>query len=44
MKEVQRILRHHTHSLTKPAAYFLEHPQLPPEELEPPPEKVVPVS
>ena len=39
-QEVQRILRHHTHSLQKPAAYFLEHPALPPEELEPPVEKV----
>lgn len=41
-QEVQRLLRHHTHSLQKPASYFLEHPALPPEELEPPVEKVQP--
>lgn len=35
-QEVQRLLRHHTHSLQKPATYYLEHPVLPPEELEPP--------
>jgi len=35
-QEVQRLLRHHTHSMQKPASYFLEHPSLPPEELEPP--------
>ncbi len=35
-QEVQRLLRHHTHSLQKPASYYLEHPILPPEEIEPP--------
>ena len=35
-QEVQRLQRHHTHSMQKPASYFLEHPVLPPEELEPP--------
>ena len=28
--------------MQKPASYYLEHPSLPPEELEPPIEKVVP--
>lgn len=41
-QEVQRLLRHHTHSLHKPASYFLEHPILPPEELDIPIEKIVP--
>lgn len=35
-QEVQRLQRHHTHAMQKPASYFLEHPVLPPEELEPP--------
>lgn len=34
-QEVQRLLRHHTHALHKPASYYLEHPLLPPEDLEP---------
>lgn len=40
-QEVQRLLRHHTHSLHKPSSYFLEHPSFPPEEIEIPVEKVV---
>ena len=35
-----RTLLYHSHNLTKQAAYYLEAPPLPPEDLEPPPEKV----
>jgi len=35
-----RMLLYHTHHLQKSASYFLDAPSLPPEELEPPPEKV----
>lgn len=31
---------YHSHNLTKQAAYYLEAPPLPPEDLEPPPEKI----
>ena len=41
-QEVQRLLRHHTHALHKPASYFLEHPVFPQEDVEPlPVEKIV---
>lgn len=36
-----RLLLYHTHCLQKPVSYYLDPPNLPPEELEPPPEKVV---
>ena len=36
-----RLLLHHTHCLKKPDSYYLEAPPLPPEDLEPPPEKPV---
>ena len=36
-QEAHRLLRHHTHIHQKAASYFLEHPILPPEEVEPPP-------
>jgi len=34
-----RLLLYHTHTLKRPSSYFLEPPPLPPEDLEPPPEK-----
>lgn len=36
-----RLLRFHTHSLIKPASYYLEPLPLPPEDLDAPLEKVV---
>ena len=35
-----RTLLYHSHNLTKQAAHYLDAPPLPPEDLEPPPEKV----
>jgi mediator of RNA polymerase II transcription subunit 12 len=41
-EDTHRLLRYHTHSLQKPASYFLEPPPLPPEDLiDPPTEKQV---
>ncbi|XP_060562886.1 mediator of RNA polymerase II transcription subunit 12-like protein [Ruditapes philippinarum] len=39
-EEQHRLLLYHSHCLQKPANYYLDPPALPPEELEPPPEKV----
>ncbi|XP_071052506.1 mediator of RNA polymerase II transcription subunit 12 isoform X3 [Onthophagus taurus] len=38
-EETHRLLKYHTHSLTKPSSYYLEPPPLPPEDLEPLPDK-----
>lgn len=38
-EEQHRLLLYHTHSLRKSLSYFLEPPNLPPEDLEPPQEK-----
>ncbi|KAI5712973.1 hypothetical protein M8J75_012739 [Diaphorina citri] len=38
-EENHRLLKYHTHCLTKPSSYFLEPLPLPPEDLEPPTEK-----
>lgn len=38
-EETHRLLKYHTHNLTKPASYYLEPPPLPPEDLEPVPDK-----
>ncbi|XP_065336450.1 mediator of RNA polymerase II transcription subunit 12 isoform X5 [Cloeon dipterum] len=42
-EDTHRLLRFHTHSLQKPASYYLEPPPLPPEDLidEPPAEKKI---
>lgn len=40
-EETHRLLRYHTHNLQRPAAYYLEAPPLPPEDLEPLPDKPV---
>ncbi|KAF2359628.1 Mediator complex subunit Med12 [Trinorchestia longiramus] len=37
--DTHQLLRFHTHTLQKPLSYFLEPPPLPPEDLEPVPEK-----
>ncbi|KAJ8310216.1 hypothetical protein KUTeg_012081 [Tegillarca granosa] len=39
-EEQHRLLMYHTHSLRQNASYYLDPPTLPPEDLEPPPEKV----
>ena len=36
-----RLMLYHNHCITKPISYYLDPPTLPPEDLEPPPEKVV---
>ena len=38
-EDQHRLLLNHTHCLKKPASHFLDPPPLPPEDLEPPPEK-----
>lgn len=38
-QDAHRLLKFHTHNLTKPASYYLDPPPLPPEDLEPVPEK-----
>lgn len=43
-KLFDRILLFHTHSLRQPLAHFLDPPSLPPEDLEPVPEKQVKLS
>jgi len=40
-EETHRLLKYHTHSLIKPSSYFYEPLPLPPEDLEPIPEKPV---
>lgn len=40
-EENHRLLKYHTHSLTKSSSYFLEPLSLPPEDLDPPQEKPV---
>lgn len=40
-EETHRLLKYHTHSLVKPSSYFYEPLPLPPEDLEPLPEKPV---
>ncbi|RXG58705.1 Mediator of RNA polymerase II transcription subunit 12 [Armadillidium vulgare] len=40
-EECHRLQRFHTHSMVKPFNYFLEPPPLPPEDLEPVPEKQI---
>ena len=39
-EEQHRLLLYHSHNLVKPPEHYLEPPPLPPEDLEPPPEKV----
>lgn len=39
-EETHRLLKYHTHSLVKPSSYFYEPLPLPPEELEPLPDKI----
>ncbi|XP_041350095.1 mediator of RNA polymerase II transcription subunit 12-like protein isoform X2 [Gigantopelta aegis] len=39
-EEQHRLLLFHQHSMRQPNSYYLEAPNLPPEDLEPPPEKV----
>ncbi|CAH1781069.1 unnamed protein product [Owenia fusiformis] len=38
-EEQHRLLLYHTHNLEKPASHYLDPPVLPPEDLEPPPDK-----
>ena len=40
-EETHRLLKYHTHSLVKPSSYYYEPLPLPPEDLEPLPEKQV---
>lgn len=40
-QDTHRLLKYHTHNLTKPASYYLDAPPLPPEDLDPVPEKPV---
>ena len=40
-QDAHRLLKFHTHNVTKPASYYLDPPPLPPEDLEPVPEKPV---
>lgn len=40
-EETHRLLKYHTHSLVKPSSYYYEPLPLPPEDLEPLPEKPV---
>ncbi|XP_076043982.1 mediator complex subunit kohtalo isoform X2 [Oratosquilla oratoria] len=40
-EEAHRLLRFHEHSMSKPLSYYLEPPPLPPEDLEPVPDKQV---
>jgi len=41
-EDQHRLLLYHSHNLTHPASYYLDPPPLPPEDLEPPPEKQQP--
>lgn len=40
-EDTHRILKYHTHSLTRSPSYYLDPPPLPPEDLEPVPDKPV---
>ena len=40
-EEQHRLLMYHTHSLRQADSHYMQSPPLPPEELQPPPEKVV---
>lgn len=43
-EEAHRNLKYHTHSLVKPSSYYYEPLPLPPEDIEPVPEKICIVS
>lgn len=40
-EDTHRLLKYHTHNLTRSPSYYLEPPPLPPEDLEPVPDKPV---
>lgn len=40
-EDTHRLLKYHTHSLTRSPSYYLDPPPLPPEDLEPVPDKPV---
>ena len=40
-EDQHRLLMYHTHSMRQPDSHYMQPPPLPPEELQPPPEKVV---
>lgn len=40
-EDTHRLLKYHTHNLQKPVSHYLEPPPLPPEDLEPVPDKPV---
>lgn len=42
-EDTHRLLKYHTHSLTRSPSYYLDPPPLPPEDLEPVPDKPVSV-
>lgn len=40
-EDTHRLLKYHTHNLQRPASHYLDPPPLPPEDLEPVPDKPV---
>lgn len=40
-EETHRLLKYHTHNMQRPASHYLDPPPLPPEDLEPVPDKPV---
>lgn len=43
-EDTHRLLKYHTHNLQRPASHYLDPPPLPPEDLEPIPDKPVRIS